>query len=182
MEIILAIVVASAVIFFGALISMGNERQRRAIDSLREQVVFWAMQDLKIKRERLAREININDPISWLNKMVGKACNFDANLQFVEAFDGPFTMVCASIGGDNKIILSPSSPSAIRKMMGEKQNQLSRYADRNPLFALPRNVSIYEITVLNGGILFDLELPIVWNKLTGQNVEQTERIWVYRIT
>ncbi len=51
MEIILAIVVAAAVIFFGALISMGNERQRRAIDGLREQVVLWAVQDLKIKRE-----------------------------------------------------------------------------------------------------------------------------------
>ena len=31
MEIILAIVVASAVIFFGALISMGNERQKEAV-------------------------------------------------------------------------------------------------------------------------------------------------------
>ena len=181
MEIILAIVVASAVIFFGALISMGNGHQRKAIDNLREQVVLWAMQDLKIKRERLAREIHINDPIAWLNKVVGKACNFEANLQFVEAFDRPFALVCASIGGDNKIILSPFSPSAIRKMMGEKRNQLSRYADRNPLFALPGNVSIYEISVLNGGILFDLELPIVWNKLTGQNVDQMDRIWIYRL-
>lgn len=43
MEIILAIVVAAAVVFFGALISMGNERQRRAIDELREQVVMWAV-------------------------------------------------------------------------------------------------------------------------------------------
>ena len=38
MEIILAIVVASAVIFFGALISMGNERQRKSIDNLRDQL------------------------------------------------------------------------------------------------------------------------------------------------
>lgn len=182
MEIILAIVVAAAVIFFGALISMGNERQRRAIENLREQTLLWAIQDLKIKRERLAREIHINDPIVWLNKMVSKACNFEANLQFVEAFDKPFTLVCTSIGGDNKIILSPSSPSAIRKMMNEKRNQLSRYADRNPLFALPRNVSIHEISVLNGDILFDLELPIVWNKLTNQRIEEMEHIWIYRIT
>jgi len=51
MEIILALVVAVAVIFFGALISAGNERQRKAIDGVREQIVLWAMQDLRIKRE-----------------------------------------------------------------------------------------------------------------------------------
>ena len=59
MEIILAIVVGVAVIIFGALISMGNERQRKAIDSLREQVVLWAMQDLRIKREGLARDVHV---------------------------------------------------------------------------------------------------------------------------
>jgi hypothetical protein len=55
MEITLAVVVAAAVIFFGALISTGNERQRKAIDGLREQVIMWAMQDLRIKREKLTR-------------------------------------------------------------------------------------------------------------------------------
>jgi hypothetical protein len=65
MEIILAIVVATAVIFFGALISAGNERQRKAIDNLREQTSLWAMQDLRIKRERLAREVHMNDPLGW---------------------------------------------------------------------------------------------------------------------
>lgn len=68
MEIILAIVVGVAVIFCGALISMGNERQRRAIDDLREQVVRWAIQDLRIKHERLARDVRIDDPLDWLNK------------------------------------------------------------------------------------------------------------------
>ncbi len=61
MEIILAIVVASAVNFFGALISMSNERQKRAIDSLREQAVNWAVQDIKIKRERLAQTVQVPD-------------------------------------------------------------------------------------------------------------------------
>ena len=182
MEIVLAIVVVMAVIFFGALISMGNERQRKAIDGLREQMILWAIQDLRIKREGLARDVRIDDPMAWLNKMFRKVCNLETGLQIVETFDGPQALVCAAISGNEKIIFAPASPSAIRKMMSEKRNQLSRYADRNPLFALPRNVNIYEISVLNGGILFDLELPIVWNKLTGQNVEQTERIWVYRIT
>ena len=148
MEILLAIVVASAVIFFGALISMGNERQKRAIDSLREQVVLWSMQDLKIKRERLAQKVQIDDPIDWLNKRVGKVCGYESSLQFVEAFDWPVALICTSINGGDKIIISPSSPSEIRRMMKEKRSRLSQYADRNPLFALPRNISVYEILSL----------------------------------
>ena len=69
MEIILAIVVASAVIFFGALISMGNERQRKAIDGLREQVVLWAVQDLTIKREKLSRSVSVANPLEWFNTL-----------------------------------------------------------------------------------------------------------------
>ena len=37
LDILFALAVLAAVIIFGALISMGNERQRRAIDGLREQ-------------------------------------------------------------------------------------------------------------------------------------------------
>ena len=69
-EIILALVVAVAVIFFGALSSVGNERQRKAIDALREQVVFWAMQDLRIKRERLARDVRVDDPLLALRRKI----------------------------------------------------------------------------------------------------------------
>ena len=71
-EIILALVVAVAVIFFGALISAGNERQRKAIDALSEQVVFWAVQDLRIKRERLARDVRVDDPLRWLNNLIAQ--------------------------------------------------------------------------------------------------------------
>ena len=69
-EIILALVVAVAVIFFGALSSVGNERQRKAIDALREQVVFWAVQDLRIKRERLARDVRVDDPLLALRRKI----------------------------------------------------------------------------------------------------------------
>ena len=93
MEIILAIVVASAVIFFGALISAGNERQRKAIDGLREQVILWAVQDLQIKREKLAHEVRVDDPLNWLNKIIGKTCNLEGSLQVIEVFEGPRALV-----------------------------------------------------------------------------------------
>lgn len=58
MEMILALVVVIAVIIFGALISMGNERQRRALDGIREQTALWASQDLRLKREKLASSLS----------------------------------------------------------------------------------------------------------------------------
>ena len=180
MEIVLAIVVVVAVIFFGALISMGNERQRKAIDELREQTVLWAMQDLRIKRERLVRDVRVNDPLGWLNQVATKVCGCNLNLQVVETFEEPRALICAT-GDSSKVVFSPLSPGEIRSIKRDRRSRLSQFADRNPLLSLPRNAIAYELSVLNGGLLFDLELPIVWNTLTGQKLEKMERIWVYRV-
>ncbi len=179
MEIILAIVVASAVIFFGALISIGNERQKKAIDGLCEQVVLWAVQDLKIKREHLARDVHVPDPLGWLNKITAKISGLNLNEQAVEFFDTPQTLVCASTDGTNKVIFSPLSPTEIHKINRHKCSQLSRYSDRNPLLSMPRHVQVYELSVLNSGFLFDLELPLAWKSLTNHEIEQIERLWMY---
>jgi len=179
MEIILAIVVGAAVIFFGALISAGNERQRKAIDGLREQIVLWAMQDLRIKRERLARDVQVNNPIDWLNKITAKVSGFNLNVQAVEFFDSPQTLVCASADGTNKVIFSPLSPTEIHQINRNKRSRLSQYSDQNPLLSMSHHVQVYELSVLNGGILFDLELPLAWKSLTNQEIEQIERLWMY---
>lgn len=181
MEILLAIVVASAVIFFGALISMGNERQRKAIDGLREQMVLWAVQDLKIKREHLAKTVEVPDPLGWLNKTASRVCSYDLKLQIIEVVEEPQSLICASGDGNVKIIFSPLSPTDIHRIKNGNKNRLSRYADPNLLLALPKNVTCYKITVLNSSVLFDLELPIVWKKLTTQKIEQRESLWMYSI-
>lgn len=182
MELILAIVVASAVIFFGALISVGNERQRKAIDCLREQVVLWAMQDLRIKRERLARDVQVNNPIDWLNKLTAKVSGLNLNIQAIEFFDNPQALVCASADGTNQMIYSPFSPTEIHQINRNKHSRLSQYSDRNPLLSMSRRVQVYELSVLNSGILFDLELPLAWKSLTNQETPQMERLWVYKLT
>ncbi len=181
MEIILAIVVATAVIFFGALISAGNERHRKAIDGLREQVVLWAMQDLRIKRERLARDVQVPDPLGWLNKIVAKATGFSFELQVIEFFDDPQALVCASVDRTNQTIFSPFSPIEILQMKRTKRSRLSQYGDRHPLLSLPRQVTAYEFSVLNSNILFDLELPLAWKRLTNQEKLPMERLWMYRL-
>ncbi|MBL7941785.1 MAG: hypothetical protein JNM00_03415, partial [Flavobacteriales bacterium] len=138
MEILLAIVVAAAVIFFGALISMGNERQRRAIDGLREQIVLWAVQDLKIKRKHLEQTIQVPDPLGWLNKTASKVCGNDLKLQVVEMFEEPQVLVCTSGDGTLRVIFSSISPSDIRRIKGDKHNRLSQFAGQNPLLNLSK--------------------------------------------
>ena len=182
MEIILAIVVASAVIFFGALISMGNERHKRAIDGLREQIVLWAMQDLRIKRESLARNVHVEDPLGWLTRLTAKALGRNVDLQVLEAFENPQVLICSTRDGDEKIIFTPLSPREIRVMKQSKHSPLSQYANQNPLLSLPKDVTASECSILNHGMLFDLELPLAWKGLTGQTVEQMDRIWIYTFT
>ncbi len=179
MEIILAIVVASAVIFFGALISMGNERQRRAIDGLREQIVLWAMQDLKIKREHLARTVQVSDPLGWLNKTASKVCGYDLKLQVLETFDEPQSLICTTSPGDIKVVFSPLSPADLHRIRNGKHNRLSQIASHNPLLFLSRHVKVHEVSVLNGDYLFDLELLVVWKELTDQSLESSNRLWIY---
>lgn len=180
MEIILAIVVAAAVIFFGALISMGNERQRKAIDGLREQVVLWAVQDLKIKHEHLAQTVQVLDPLGWLSKTVSKVSVYDMKLQVLEIFEEPQALMC-SLGDDSaRVIFSPLSPVDLRRITRGKQNRLSQFAGHHPLLLLPRNVDIQELSVLNAGHLFDLELALTWKALTGFDLKMTTRLWMYK--
>jgi hypothetical protein len=179
METLLAIVVAAAVIFFGALVSMGNERQRRAIDNLREQVILWAVQDLSIKRKSLTQTIKIENPQSWLNEIALKVCGYDFGIKIIEVYDEPPAVFCAPENGVEKMIFSPFSPSDIRRLKKTKGNRLGRFIGEHPLFSLPGDVKIHELTVLNAGTFFDMEVEQVWTEITGRNHNSKDRLWMY---
>lgn len=179
MEIILAIVVATAVIFFGALISMGNEQQRKAIDDLREQVVLWAMQDLRIKRENLSRDVRVDDPLMWLDKIITKILKDDPNLRIADVFENPQVLVCTT-ADNRKIFFSPLSPTEIQRTKHNQRAKLSQFANRNPLIYIPKRITTYQLSNLNSGILFDLELKLAWKKLMDQDSE-IDSLWMYII-
>lgn len=179
MEIVLSIVVIAAVLFFGALISAGNERQRRAIDALREQAELWEIQDLQLKRERLAREVRVDDPLGWLNEVAANVCGYDLHLQVVEAFDNPPALLCSSASGAGNVLFTPLSPADIRKMRSTRSNRLTQYAERHPLQSLPSNARHYALSVLNAGALFDLEVSLAWKSLAGQSAKHLDRLWIY---
>jgi hypothetical protein len=179
MDVILAILIVGAVIFFGALISAGNERQRKALDGMREQAALWAIQDLRLKREKLARDVKVDDPLAWLNNTVAKVYGESLDLSVVEFFDNPQTLVCGSKKGW-RVVFSTASPEDIRRLKKGHKSKLSYVGNAHPLMSLPSRTEQVEISILNGGVLFDLELALAWKALLGLEMEQSKgRLWMY---
>jgi hypothetical protein len=178
MDAVFAILVLGAMIFFGALISAGNERQRKALEGIREQTAQWAMQDLRLKREKLAREIKMDDPVVWLNHVVAKVYGENLDLTVTEVFDNPQALVCTAKDG-RKVVFSPASPDEIRYLISKRKSRLSQSGNIHPCLNLPRSVQRIEISILNSSILFDLELPLAWKLLSGDTAKTTDRIWMY---
>lgn len=179
MEIILAIVVASAVIFFGALISMGNERQRKAIDGLKEQVVLWAVQDLKVKRTKLAENFTVRDPIAWFNEIIYKIQHQYLNIKIVEFVSESQSLICISKDNRTKVVITPFSPHDIKKMKRRYSGRLSQYSNQNPLLSLPHNTTSHLVTILDGGMFFDLELQSAWRAISNNEFNGLSQIWIY---
>jgi hypothetical protein len=98
-----------------------------------------------------------------------------------DVYETPQSLVCSSGDGTIKIIFSPLSPADIRQIKSGKQNRLSQFAAHSPLLVLPKRVNVHEMSVLNGGHLFDLELAQAWKALTKQSIGDIERVWMYSI-
>lgn len=178
MDAVFAILVLGAVISFGALISAGNERQRKALDGIREQAAQWATQDLRLKREKLACDVKVDDPVAWLNRVVIKAYGEDLGLTIVDIFDTPKALVCMAKNG-RRVVFSPISPDDVHSLKKSQQGKLTPVAEFHPLAKLPRKVEHLKLSILNAGLLFDLELPLVWRLIGGNVPIESELLWMY---
>src|SRR3970282_2566299 len=100
LEVTLAVSVLAAVVVVGVLISVGNERQRQALDKLREDLRNWALGDLEVKRERAAREIQIMDPLAWFRDAARKATGMAWEMRAIaQALEHPEAIVAAPEAG-----------------------------------------------------------------------------------
>jgi hypothetical protein len=138
------------------------------------------MPDLRIKRERLACEIKVEEPLAGLNRATAEVLGQYLHLVVSEVFDEPKALVCHS-GDGYRVVFTPLSPVVIRERFHARRDRLAQISLSNPLLSLQRGIKKYEISVLNGGMLFDLELPLAWKALTGQLVDQADRLWFYII-
>ena len=89
----MAVVVVGAVIAFGALISVGNERQRRAIDALHQAYKQWAIQDLRIKRGMVGSQTQIEDVAAWLTKAISLGLGQQTDVMDYQFHDIPMATI-----------------------------------------------------------------------------------------
>jgi hypothetical protein len=173
-----ALLVLVAVIVFGALITVGNERQKRELAHIREVEEQWAEQDLRIKRGKLSREISIEDPAAWLSAAMTRAMEVPVALVGKEVFENPDSVRFTDSESGQMYIFTLLPPAHIKKISKERKS--NRLGALHPLIPVKRGAESTELNMLNGGLLFDLELPHTWKGLTGKDT-RAERIWMYKM-
>ncbi len=179
MDGIFAILVFGAVIFFGALISAGNERQRKAIDALREQVERWSMEDLRLKRGQMGQNVKVPNPIHWLNQSVTKATGQNVQFSLVQTHkNGVNAIACHEENAGADVVFSTVSPQQIKKLGKQKRSRLANLSDHNPILPLRKGTDVIELTMLNAGVIFDIELPLALKELLEEETV-ADRLFMY---
>ena len=178
-DLLLTVAVVAAVIFFGALITRGNERQRQAIDKLHAAYKQWAVHDLRIKRGVASNQIKIEDLTAWLRKITAQAFGRETIVLDFYKHESPVVSVEFHEGLTGKtVLLALESPEEVKTILKQKRPTIAGDLRTNPIFRLGKKTSAVELSLLNAGMLFDLELPIAWDTLTGHNTE-SGTLWAY---
>ena len=176
MDYLIALLVLVAVIVFGALITVGNERQKRELAHIRVVEEQWAEQDLRIKRGKLSRETSVDDPVAWLSTAASRALEVPVVLVGKEVFENPDSVRFTDSESGQMYIFTLLPPAHIKKISKERKS--NRLGALHPLIPVKRGAEATELNMLNGGLLFDLELPHAWKGLTGKDTA-AERLWAY---
>ena len=175
----LAVVVVGAVIAFGALISVGNERQRRAIDALHRAYKQWAVQDLRLKRGTVSTQTLIEDLTAWLTKATSLAFDRKTIVMDYQLHNTPVTTVeFHDAGVGNTVLCTLESPEVLMSILKKKPSVLRGELRSHPIFRVGKKTPAVELSILNAGTMFDIELPIAWNTLTSE-VTASETLWAY---
>jgi hypothetical protein len=178
-DLLLAAVVVGAVIAFGALISVGNERQRRSIDALHQAYKQWAVQDLRLKRGTVSSQTQIEDITAWLTRATSLALGRKTNVLDYQLHHAPVpTIEYHDTEMDGTVICSLESPQTLLPILRKKGSSLRGELRTNPIFHVGKKTPAIELSLLNAGTMFDVELPVVWSKLTGQ-VSESQTLWLY---
>jgi hypothetical protein len=169
MEILIGTSFVFAFVLLGALISLGNERQRRAIDGLREQTQAWAEQDIRIKREKLARQIAVPDPLAWLEKTAAQVLGSAPGLVTATPWQKDNLSAIVAVCQDGRrLVFTPLSRERFLKAVQLKGRGVLAQAETSLLGDKPKAALYYELSVLTSGMFFDIEAEQVWLSITGQ--------------
>jgi hypothetical protein len=181
LDVLFALSVLAAVIFFGALISVGNERQRKAIDGIREQAARWAEQDLRLKRARAMREVRVPDARTWLTGVASRLLGTSPHVLALNPWEeaGLKALVCPCQDG-RKLVVTPVPPGQfIQALKVRSRSRLAR-AEVGLLGDRPGRVPVHEMNIVTCGPFFDLEARLAWQQTTGSTLD-AERLYLFEV-
>lgn len=171
-------VIILGLVALGALISLGNERQRNALDSLRRQAEQWAMNDLRLKRGQMTQRTDIFYPTGWLAAATSKVLETRVDLRINNNYEEPIAVSYQDGESGKEFVYSLVPPKDAKKFSKRKRSHLSS-ATSHPFARLRKNsVDIVEMNILNAGIVFDVELPIAWQKISKETTD-SDHLWLY---
>jgi len=181
LDIVFALSVLAAVIFFGALISVGNERQRKAIDGIREQASHWAEQDLRLKRARAIQNVRVPDPRQWLAGMVSRLLGPFPNLLSLNLWEeNDQQAIIVPCADGRKLVLTPVQPARFVKAVKVNGRGRLQKAEVGLLGERPKRVPVYEMNIVTCGPFFDLEAKLAWKQVTGNTLD-AERLYLFEV-
>lgn len=178
-DLFLVVTVVAAVVIFGALISVGNERQRRAIDKLHTAYKQWAQQDLRIKRGVASAKIEISDTTAWLTNAASMAFGRKVTVRDFTIHKEPVpTIEFQDAETGETVVCVLEAPSVLKGLLKQKEKVFKGELKSNPVFWVGKKTQYVEFSLLTAGSMFDLELPYVWDRLFGGTVN-AEVLWGY---
>lgn len=181
LDIVFAVSVLAAVLFFGALISMGNERQRKAIDGLREQAVRWSEADLRLKRVRALHSFRSQEPMEWLDGVVTRLLGTSPTLISLSSWQQNDTQALLGLCQDGRhLVVTPIPVERFIKAIRSKSHSRLQKAEVGILGDHPRRIPVYEMNIVTAGEFFDMEATICWEKVTGKRME-IERLFLFEV-
>jgi hypothetical protein len=180
MELLFALLLTFSLLFIGLLISAGNERQRKAIDGLREEAEAWAEQDIRIKREALAREIFVPDALTWLESVSAAALGQPPKLLSVSSWRkdnlAALTAVCQD---GRRLVFTPLPRKRLLDALKEKKSALAGVSG-TIIGDKPAKTPWWELSVLSSGMFFDIEANQVWNSVMSEPLP-SGRLTLYEV-
>ena len=177
LDVFLSVVVLVSVILFGALLLLGNERQRKAIQAIADQAARWAEQDLSIKRARGSKDVTVEDPRAWLDRVATGIFGVSPSLTELVPWKGPGEAVAmvATCSDGRKLVVTPMPEGRFRaavrprRSWGRAASALAN-AEGSILGPNPKSVPVYELTIVTAGTFFDVEAAQAWKRLHGQDL------------
>ena len=173
--------VLAAVILFGALISIGNERQRKAIDGIREQAAQWAEQDLRLKRAHVMRDVRVPDARQWLTGVASRLLGTSPQVLALNPWEesGLKALICPCQDG-RKLVVTPVPPAQFVQAVKARGRSRLAKAEVGLLGDHPGRVPAHEMNIVTCGPFFDMEAKLAWQQACGSPLD-AERLYMFEV-